>query len=176
MSRFGAGGRISLCLTGAGAGFAAYAGRVHAWGGSHSDLSIPSFCSGSAGTVYRKTADDNGIVCLSNNPKITGQRVDSQDFTDFPSEALCDPNELLNRDVVLESYATLNLTRNYSIRSLMVNDATPRILLNGHVLRLENRPTRAMRKVILEVTVPGQDEKGNPGKIMWNKGLVISVQ
>ena len=126
---YGAGGRVALWLTGEGEDFSEFSGAVDAYGGF-----FGSEANSSAGTVYRKTAADNGVLTLRNTPNAV--RDDSMDRTDFPSTRICDPEEGKGVALVVADHATLSLTRDMDVSSLVFEGSSPRILLNGHTLRV----------------------------------------
>ena len=165
MQKQGGGGRIALWLTGAGEDFSGFSGTVHAWGGLNNVL----VADGSAGTVFRKTADDIGTLFIGNNPSLEFRK--DYDMTDFPSSRLCDTDEALGINVELSNRATLNLMQDYRINSLKVSGTTPRIKLNGHLLRVATPVRKSEREAILARVTDGA-----PGQIIWPKGTLILLK
>ena len=162
---YGAGGRVALWLTGEGEDFSEFSGAVDAYGGF-----FASEANSSAGTVYRKTAADNGVLTLRNTPNAV--REDSMDRTDFPATRICDPEEGEGVSLVVADHATLSLTRDMDVSSLVFEGASPRILLNGHTLRVHCYNPYRKTGYPAGVTVV---EDG--GEIVWNEpGLMLIVR
>ena len=170
----GGGGRIALWLTDPGSDFSKFTGAVRAEGGkTDSSLSI----AGSAGTVFRKTAGSAGTVQIVNGVTWdVSSDWEKNAMTDFPSSSLCEPDETKGVAVEVGHNAVLNLTRDTTVSSIAVLDASARILLNGHVLSVTGPCKKSERDKILSQTVPGEDAEGNPGRIDWIRGLMLIVR
>ena len=161
----GAGGRIAIKLTGEGGDFSLYTGSVDTFGGY-----VGSYTKGSAGTVYWKTAADGGRLVLCNSSTTT--RNNDSDRTDFPSEDFADPEAGRKLAVEVADYATLSLTADADVKSLKFLGTNPRVLLNGHTLRVHSFNPYRKTGYPAGTTVV---EDG--GAIVWKKpGLVLFMR
>ena len=159
------GGRIALKLTGAGSDFSAYTGSVDAFGSY-----MGAYVYGSAGTIYWKTAADDGRLEIRNST-VTA-RTDAKDRTDYPSEDFADPEAGRKLAVELSDYATLSLTADADVKSLKFLGTNPRVLLNGHNLHVHSFNPYRKTGYPSGVTIV---EDG--GSIIWDKpGFVLIVR
>ena len=168
----GAGGRIAVVLTDAGATFDGYTGTMQTYGGK-----IGASGSGSAGTIYTKTAADPfGTLRIANYTPSAKDMWESREMTDFPATQDNDPKEVDRVNLRLGAYSTLNLTADATVSSLVLEDDTVRIKLNGHRLSVMEKPSLKIRKEILSHVIPGEDAEGNPGTLVWPSGLILMVR
>ena len=172
--RLGAGGRVAVVLTGAGSDFSAYTGAVEALGGRVTG-SEKAF--GSAGTVFKKTADDScGTVVIANRQAAGASEFTEMDRTDFPKTQDNDPNEVKNVAIRLGTKATLNLTADATVSALVFDSNDARILLNGHKLYILGTAKKSVKDFVRSHATPGADADGNPGEIIWLSGFTLFVR
>ena len=172
--RLGGGGRVAVVLTGAGADFCAYTGAVEALGGR---MTGSGKAFGSAGTVFKKAADDpHGTVVIANRQTGGSSEFEAMDRTDFPKTQDNDPKEVKNVALRLGTKSTLNLTADATVSSLSFDSDDARILLNGHKLYVLGTAKRSVKEFVRARATPGEDADGNPGGIVWLSGFTLLVR
>jgi hypothetical protein len=153
-SLYGGGGRIAVHTTSA-TSLDAFTGTMTAWGGCTGGVTV----NGSAGTIYTETAavrPGHGTVRMSNKPGYTS-RNNTFDMTDFPSTNMGEPaSALKNVTLVVEHYASLNITGDCTVSDLQLGSGT-RLLLNGYTLTVRTR----------EHPLSGSVQTGDGGQIVW---------
>lgn len=164
LSGWGGGGRISVVLTAPGSDLSGFTGRIETFGGHTLSQTL-----GSSGTIWTKFGNDAGKVRIANNSNLSF--IAQWDFTDFPSTRYCDPDDTLGCDVVLGTKGTLNLMRDYKVRSISLEGSGQRILLNGHVLKVETNPPSAVKQQVEARVVAG-----DTGHIKWPNGTLLMLR
>ena len=167
-----AGGRIAVKLTGTAATLDGYTGIMEARGGL-----VGPAVQGSAGTIFTRTADDaHGTLRIVNGTPGSMTDWTAKEMTDFPATQDNDPKEVDRVNLRLGAYSTLNLTADAMVGSLVLEDDTARIKLNGHRLSVMEKPSASVRAEILKHVIPGEDALGNPGELVWPSGLILMVR
>jgi len=157
----GAGGRISLMLTSAGADFSGFTGIISAYGGN--GAGSVNYGSG-AGTVYKQVASDRpgrGTVWVDNNNVVVVR------YTEMPPSTNYVPGEVDRATFYVNNAATLRLVNDFAVGDIWVPSANAKLDLGLKTLLVHSRQHTLAGSVV------------NYGSIIWMPdvaGTVFSIR
>ena len=170
-SHAGSGGRISIVLSEQGALAPSFTGIVTAYPGFHFGTSY-----GSEGTIYYSFAGNDRLILR--NYKTVGASYEKDDAVDVPSTVANadDLSRFANVEVDIGVHGTMNLMADLKIKNL-VYDATARLRLNGHVLKIGTKRPKDWPETGLPSWVDAGGTPENPGRVEWQiPGLMILLR